>query len=425
MPRGRRPRVATATLPPKGYYVSHLAPLTAVREGRVSPAAAHLWTVIRAHAWQDGRCDLTDRELGVWLGGLGVRQVSNLRAALVAAGLLVILKGEPDGRRWLAPQPAIEAQGISAEIYCSAIDFTRNALQEEEEVKHVNINPPPRETVVNLPSDRSQDARVNDKGGLGGIGVQRISPANHFTGNGLPVNSGAPGDDAAQPPGPASGPVSAAQALTAFLAEQGAFPAVAASLAAGLLARLALAEAQVHALAHLTAIEASADVRKGRIDGEQIIGRWVARLRDGATPPRWAVREAENALAARAQAGDGELAEEDWEEEASAGAEDETTAPEPEERPWVVGEGRAFSHRELWDVALSHLRLQLPRSTFETWLRASRCAGLNGTGRTLVVQVGNRYAVDWLTLRLKPLVLRTLAGITGQHDLDVRFEETS
>ena len=56
----------------------------------------------------------------------------------------------------------------------------------------------------------------------------------------MPVNSGAPGDDAAQPTGPASGPVSAAQALTAFLAEQGAFPAVAASLAAGLLARLAL-----------------------------------------------------------------------------------------------------------------------------------------------------------------------------------------
>ena len=73
---------------------------------------------------------------------------------------------------------------------------------------------------------------------------------------------------------------------------------------------------------------------------------------------------------------------------------------------------------------LAHLRLQLPRSTFETWLRGSRCAGLEGE-RTLVVQVGSGYAVEWLTLRLKKMVLRTLASLTGQDGLDVRFEEVS
>ncbi len=424
MPRGRQPRVVTATLPPKGYYISHLAPLVALREGRVTPAAVCLWVVMRAHAWQDDGCDLTDQDLCEAMGGMSARHISNLRAMLVEAGLLVIQNRGPGGARRLVPQPVIEAQSISGEIY-----FTRNALPEEEEVKRVKINTntdPPPKTRANPQSDITQDARVNGQGGPGGIELQCISPEIHFTGNGVPVNSGAAGDGAAAAAGPAPAPASPAQALAAFLVEQGAFPAVAAGLAQGLLARRPLAAAQVHALAHLTAIESSADVRQRRIYGEQIIGRWVARLRNGATPPRWAVEEAANALAARERAADAEPVAEEWEAADSAGPGEALAAgaPEPEERPWSVGDGRACSHRELWDVLLAHLRLQLPRSTFETWLRESRCAGLD-EARTLVVQVNSGYAVDWLTLRLKKLVLRTLAGITGQDDLDVRFEEVS
>ena len=48
---------------------------------------------------------------------------------------------------------------------------------------------------------------------------------------------------------------------------------------------------------------------------------------------------------------------------------------------------------------------------------------MDASGRTLVVQVRDRCAVDWLTLRLRPMVLRTLEGVTGLGDLDVRFEE--
>lgn len=417
MPRGRQPRVVTATLPPKGYYISHLAPLVVLREGRVTPAAVCLWQVMRAYAWQDGGCDLTDQDLGAAMGGMSARQISNLRTMLVEAGLLVIQNRTPGGARRLVPQPVIEAQAISGEIY-----FTRNALPEEEEVKRVKINtntdpPPPAARGVSV-SDITQDARVNDQGGPGGIELQCISPEIHFTGNGVPVNSGAVGGGVA--------PASPAQALAAFLVEQGAFPPVAAGLAPVLLARLAPDAAQVYALALLTAIESSADVRQRRIYGEQIIGRWVARLRNGATPPRWAVEEAENALAARERAADGEAAAEEWAEANSAGAGEAWAAgaPEPEERPWRVGDGRACSDRELWDVMLAHLRLQLPRSTFETWLRGSRCAGLERE-RTLIVQVESGYAVEWLTLRLKKMVLRTLASLTGQDGLDVRFEEVS
>ncbi len=434
MPRGRRPRVATATLPPKGYYAGHLAPLIAVREGRVSPAAGHLWSVIRAYAWQDGRCDLTDRELAVWMGGLGVRQIRNLRVELSEAGLLMTEGGERGAARWLAPQPAMEGKPVSGEI-----DFTRNAPLKEEEVNAIELDyhPPP-------------------------------PPGDQFPPNVLPVKRCAPGEAAAGPP---QGEGDAA-VLAAFLAGHGAFPPVAAGLAQDLLSRMALAEAQAHSLALLRTIEADPDVRLGRISGERARGRWVARLRDGVVPPAWAVREAEQVLAAGAGGAGGEptgrescdgeprddephYGEQGEPDDAAtleahdappprarpvarAGGELRDGEPrdgephagepcdgeprEPEARPWIVSGGRACCHRELWDVALTHLRLQLPGSTFDNWLAGSCCSGVNGAGRTLMVQVRDRGAAEWLTARLKPKVLATLVALTGQGDLDVRFE---
>ena len=73
---------------------------------------------------------------------------------------------------------------------------------------------------------------------------------------------------------------------------------MAAALAGDLLAQMAPEEAQVHSLALLAAVEA--DASRTGIGGERVLGRWVARLRDGANPPEWAVREAVEALAAAA-----------------------------------------------------------------------------------------------------------------------------
>ena len=41
-------------------------------------------------------------------------------------------------------------------------------------------------------------------------------------------------------------------------------------------------------------------------------------------------------------------------------------------------------------------------------------------GQTLVVLVANRYAAEWLELRLKRLILRTLQGLAGAP-IGVRF----
>ncbi len=76
------------------------------------------------------------------------------------------------------------------------------------------------------------------------------------------------------------------------------------------------------------------------------------------------------------------------------------------------------SPKETWDIARSHLRLQLPRSTYETWVRDTEC--LAHEDGTFVVGVANAYAKDWLSLRLRPLIKRTLNAIVG-HAVDVTF----
>ncbi len=78
----------------------------------------------------------------------------------------------------------------------------------------------------------------------------------------------------------------------------------------------------------------------------------------------------------------------------------------------------AHSPKDAWDIARSHLRLQLPRSTYETWVRDT--AYLAYEDGAFVIGVGNAYAKDWLSLRLRPMIKRTLADIMG-HTVDVTF----
>jgi chromosomal replication initiator protein len=74
--------------------------------------------------------------------------------------------------------------------------------------------------------------------------------------------------------------------------------------------------------------------------------------------------------------------------------------------------------KEIWDVARSQLRLQLPRSTYETWVRDTSCLAYEDGA--FVIGVANAYAKDWLSLRLRPLIKRALVGIVGQA-VDITF----
>ncbi len=73
---------------------------------------------------------------------------------------------------------------------------------------------------------------------------------------------------------------------------------------------------------------------------------------------------------------------------------------------------------EIWEAARSQLRLQMTKGTYETWVRDT--AFVAHEDGTFVIGVPNAYAKDWLSLRLRPLVKRTLAGVAGRA-VDVTF----
>lgn len=74
--------------------------------------------------------------------------------------------------------------------------------------------------------------------------------------------------------------------------------------------------------------------------------------------------------------------------------------------------------REIWEIARSQLRLQMTKSTYETWVRDTTCVAHEDG--TFIVAVNNAYAKDWLSLRLRPTIKRTLASIVGRA-VDVTF----
>ncbi len=76
------------------------------------------------------------------------------------------------------------------------------------------------------------------------------------------------------------------------------------------------------------------------------------------------------------------------------------------------------SPREVWEIARSHLRLQLPQSTYDTWVRDTVCVAHEDGA--FVIGASNAYARDWLQVRLRRMIKGTLASIVG-HAVDVTF----
>ena len=79
-----------------------------------------------------------------------------------------------------------------------------------------------------------------------------------------------------------------------------------------------------------------------------------------------------------------------------------------------------YDPEELWQVTLEELRLQMTRATFNQWLLGSTVVAEVSTPLFLTVAVRNRYAQEWLTHRLAPVISRTLAAAAG-YRLQVRF----
>ncbi len=74
---------------------------------------------------------------------------------------------------------------------------------------------------------------------------------------------------------------------------------------------------------------------------------------------------------------------------------------------------------QLWQSVLGQLQMEMPKSTFETWVKDTTL--VTQEDGTYVVGAPNAYAKDWLENRLKSSVKRTLSTVVGRASLEVRF----
>lgn len=75
--------------------------------------------------------------------------------------------------------------------------------------------------------------------------------------------------------------------------------------------------------------------------------------------------------------------------------------------------------KEIWQNAKAELQLQLPRATYETWLKDARFLAYEDG--EFIIGVSNPFALDWLNnSSLRPLIKRTLARLC-ERAVEVRF----
>lgn len=72
----------------------------------------------------------------------------------------------------------------------------------------------------------------------------------------------------------------------------------------------------------------------------------------------------------------------------------------------------------LWQATLGQMQMELPRATFDTWVRDAEL--LTYEDGTFIIGVQNAYARDWLKDRLLSTIKRVLTGIVGRT-VEVRF----
>ena len=80
------------------------------------------------------------------------------------------------------------------------------------------------------------------------------------------------------------------------------------------------------------------------------------------------------------------------------------------------------SPHDTWTATLGQLEMELPRATFDTWLKETE--GLAFDGMDLLVQVPSVFTIAWLEQRMYQTILRALRQSSGDL-LDVRFQVSS
>lgn len=94
------------------------------------------------------------------------------------------------------------------------------------------------------------------------------------------------------------------------------------------------------------------------------------------------------------------------------------TSPEmdqPSPQPAHLAQTQA---ERLWQAALDQLRQQMPKQTFDSWLRQTEAVDYRDN--VLIIDVKNAYAQDWLEHRLASAVEKAVANVAGKP-ATVRF----
>jgi len=108
-------------------------------------------------------------------------------------------------------------------------------------------------------------------------------------------------------------------------------------------------------------------------------------------------------------------------EDAEYLAEDDADAAVPDAEEIDDGCGTLIggrTARDTWVAALGQLQMEIPKASFDTWLRDAEIIGYSEG--IFEVGVQNTYARDWLEDRLKSTAGRVLTGVVGEK-MEVRF----
>src|SRR5215204_1825031 len=76
---------------------------------------------------------------------------------------------------------------------------------------------------------------------------------------------------------------------------------------------------------------------------------------------------------------------------------------------------------QAWQSVLGQLQMEMPRASFDTWVRDTK--PLSYQDGTLTIGVRNAYARDWLESRLASTVSRLLVGIMNASVAEVIADE--
>src|SRR5258706_2019500 len=77
-----------------------------------------------------------------------------------------------------------------------------------------------------------------------------------------------------------------------------------------------------------------------------------------------------------------------------------------------------MNNEQAWQSVLGQLQMEMPRASFDTWVRDTQALSLEDG--TLMVGVRNAYSRDWLENRLTSTINRLLVGILNAS-VEVQF----